>query len=198
MNSELELLVAAHEKQTIQVEFDIEIGDAKVPVILTAGDRFEIAQIQADIIQELVLTYRKKGWENEPINDSEWETDLARFTNPDVRKRMEEQKPGNLAQQQAERHARIRTIKELIPRFLKKSNGDKFLTTPKELEKFQEMIGANPALMQILATKYTELLQKETEIGEAVKNSSEQKSSENGSSQTPLLEDTKSGLSQEK
>jgi len=195
MNKELELLKKAHDKRTIKVEFDIEIGEEKVPVVLTAGDRFEIARIQADLIQELVIEYRKKGWENEKINQSEWETDLARFTNPDVRKRMEEQVPGNLAQQQAERHARIRTIKELIPRFLKKSDGAKLVKTPEELEIFQDMIGENPALMQLLATKYTELLQRETEIGEAVKNSSKQETLVSGSSETPSHEDTENGPS---
>ena len=175
MNNELQLLKKAHDNETIKVEFDITIGSTTVPVVLTAGDRFEIAKIQEDIVQEHYLGYSERGWDNKPVNEADWETDLENMK-PETREHFTKQKPKNLAQQMAQKFARVKTIKELIPRFLKTKDGKKLCPTQADLDTMQEMIGESPVLMQLLAEKYTDLLTQEVEIGKAVKNSSKQKS----------------------
>jgi len=180
MNNELELLKKAHKEETVSIDFPIEIGGESIPVSLTAGDRFEIIKIQDDLVTEEMIRYSEKGWDKRPIDESEWESDLNNIKDPELRKRIQAQKPKNLARQKAEKFAKMKTVQELIPRFLRTKTGAKLCQNDEEINILRDMVKESPKLMTLFAKKFSELMAKETEVGEAVKNSSKQKDSQNG------------------
>lgn len=174
MNKDLQLMKAAMDAEVVKVEFEIELGNKKFPVHFTSGDRFEMAEIQDNMLTEYLISYREKGWDEQPIEESKFKKLIEMAKDKKARERLIEQKPANLAEQKAQSFAIIRTVRELIPKYLKKPNDELLCPTEEDRKLFSQMIAENIKLFNLLMGKYFEMVNRENEIEEAVKNSSKQ------------------------
>jgi len=179
----IELLTNAYEKKLIKVEFEIPLGDSKsIPAVLTAPDVYSILEVQEEEYQGMYARYCEKGYDKKPVNEADWKKELAGYTNPETRKRVEDDKPTNLADQIAKKFSKIRTVHELIPRFLKNKDGKPLFETSEERAAFKGILCSDSQLMNLLAQKYLELTGKMAEVTDEVKNLSEPVGLESGSS----------------
>ena len=182
----LELLEAAHKAKSVDVSFTIPAGEQEIPVVITIGDKLEIAERQERFYNKFFVEYRKEGLDLEEIDEKKYKEDLDRFkanltgtkkANAEAVKNYEDRKPENLADQLANKYAMIFTIREVIPLYLKNPDGTPFLKSEKEIARMVSMIKEDNSLMTLLSGKYNELfLATNKEVGELVKNSPAQES----------------------
>jgi len=177
MNEAVKLMRAAQKKNEIRVEFTMEYHNVKVPAMLTQVDKFLIIERQDLVYKVAYVEYRNKGLDQEPIDEDEWSQGLEGL-DPETVKQLNESKPTNLAQQSAQRIARMKTIRQIIPEFLKDpQTGKRIFTEQEDLDFIQEVICSNMPLMTQLTNKFGELLRAEKEVADKAKNSSKQESS---------------------
>jgi len=165
----IDLFVAAHQKRVIDERLELPVGDGvTVSALLEAPDIYDIQGVQDILYRKVFAKYRKEGLHLEKIDEAEWERDLKLY-DPDVRKLQE--KPANYAQQGAEKTARVQTIQELIPKYLK-DPATKELLFPTEAEQvaFKKIIRSDPGLSSMLAKAYINIAKKLKEVSKQAKN----------------------------
>jgi hypothetical protein len=167
----IELLKASYDKKTIQVQFQIPLDNGHLDAILTAPDIYSLLEVQEEVYQGRYAELAKKGFKDMEFNEDDWRAELKSYKG-EVRKRAEEEKPKNLAEQIAKKFSKIRTIQELIPMFLRDRAGNKLFPDPEDRNKFREILCSNADLMNLLAQKYLELTSKISEVAREAKNSS--------------------------
>jgi len=180
----LDVLKKARDKKEIKVDFEIQLGDVTLKAILTAPDYYSIWEEQNLVYQEKLAEYKGRGLDQFPINLEEWESELEQklATVPktakdykqkikEVRKQHEQEKPRNLAEQQASKFSRILMVQKLLPKFLRHAESNEPLfETPQEQAEFTSYVKSDPALMRLLANKYLELINAINAVGESAKN----------------------------
>ena len=185
----LELIKAAHKKKTVSVNFHIPIDGVNVPVVLTVGDRFEIAETQDMYYNELYGKYEDKGLDKRRINKLEYEKELKQFKEglkgtPEENKKSietyEKGKPENRADQMANKWGRIRTIQEIVPRFLKTPEGEPVFKTESEIKEMIQVVREDNDLFSLLSENYVKLFSEVRKAEDAVKNLPKQENSESG------------------
>ncbi len=187
----IELIKSAYDKKTIRVQFQIPLpGDTgHVDAVLTAPDIYSILEVQEEVYQVKYADYVTKGHDKLPINESDWGKELKSYKG-DTRKRMEDEKPVNLADQMAKKFSKIRTIQELIPMFLRDRADKKLFPEPEDRTAFKEILCSNADLMNLLAQKYLELTSRINEVAREAKNSSKMAVLESGESENALPDAT--------
>ena len=185
----LELIRAAQKKKTVSVNFHIPIGDENVPVVLTVGDRFKIAETQDKFYNSLYAEYKSEELDKQPINNLEYEKEYKQFKEglkgtPEENKisieTYKKGKPENLADQMANKWGRIRTIQEIVPRFLKTPEGEPVFKTESEIKEMIRYVHEDNDLFSLLSENYVKLFSEVKKVEDAVKNSPEQENLESG------------------
>lgn len=167
----IEIIKNAYNKKKIELQFELPLDkDEKLDVVLTAPDVYAIIEVQEEMYQSKYAEYRDKAYDKRPINEADWQKEIELYEGT-AREQAEKDKPKNLAEQMAKKFAKIRTVQELIPMFLRDTKGNKVCETIEEREAFKEILCSNPDLMQLLAQKYIELSGMISKVGEKAKNS---------------------------
>lgn len=166
-----DLVRKANRSEKIEVTFDIEIGTEKFSALLTAPDMFEIAKQQERCKQKEYALCVEDGLQLRPINAEDWQDEIDKIEDSEVRKRLQESKPKNLADQIAEKNARLDTIRVLLPKALKNPEDRKPLfPTLDDQREFGEYISSHPSVMSLLTSKYVEIMNKLNEVNKTAKN----------------------------
>lgn len=181
----IDILEAANKGKTAEVRLEIPSTDGKTTVaaILTPPDVYSIQRTQDIIYKKQFCEYRKEGLDQELVDEDDWQAELDSYKDSEVRKRIAEDKPRNMAQQGAKRFSKIATIQELIPKYLKDLKGNLLFTTKEERDRFRDLLCSDIGLMNLLAEKYVELVTMTAEVADQVKNSSEPVNSTSGESE---------------
>jgi len=178
MSKAIELFRKAKEKKNIDIKFNIEYGEAKVPAKLSITDIFRIVEEQDLQYTERYTHFQELGWEDKPIMEAEWQEILSRV---DGKQKKALKKPKNLADQKAQKFTQLHTVKKLIPQFLKNPDTDKLLfPTKEEQAEFTDYISSDMNLFNLLLNKFVEAMSRINETGETVKNSSKPENSPSG------------------
>ena len=154
----IDLLRAANKSKIIQLHFAIPLdNDNTLKVILKAPDIYAIWEAQELSRRVAIGEATDKGLDAKPVTDAEWNKYLERFTDPDTRKSMETDRPANQAEKYALDVSYLRTIRELVPRYLCLPDGTKAFPTQAERDEFAEIMCSNRSIMSLLTDKYVEL-----------------------------------------
>ncbi|MDD5543894.1 MAG: hypothetical protein PHX83_12040 [Acidobacteriia bacterium] len=191
----IDIIKSAYEKKTISVQFQIPLpGDTgHVDAVLTAPDVYSILEVQEEVYQGRYAELRAKGFADMAVNEDDWRAEVKTFKG-EARKRIEEEKPRNLAEQMAKKFSKVRTIQELIPMFLKDRGGNKLFPTSDDRVAFKDILCSNADLMNLLAQKYLELTGKINEVAREAKNST-MKVLQSGESESTSPDATDTNLS---
>lgn len=182
MDNALQLLKQADRYKIHDEPLDIPLdGDSVIKAKLISPDLFELQEELEDLKKAALVEGRQKGWHKLPIDEDEWETELAGFKDTqdfkdlpgkDKKKRLEEiekAKPKNLAEQRAPYKARLRIVRYILPRLLRdRETGEKLFQSSDEINQMSEIIGSNPELMTLLSQAYTRLAAKNNKTAEEV------------------------------
>jgi len=168
----IDLLRAANKNKIIQLKFSIPLeGEQVLNVILKAPDIYAIWEAQELSKRDAIGLATKRGLDQYPVTDEEWNRYLERFSDPETRKAMDKDRPANQAEKYAIDIAYLRTVRELIPRYLCTTDGEKAFPTQEERDELYEIMCSNPAIMNLLTDRYVELSRMVNEARDAVKNS---------------------------
>ena len=195
MKNGIELLRAANKYKPVTAEIEIPLdGEDTLKVILHAPDIFAIQEEQEIVYQLKLAECVSKGMQKYPVPESEWvkemldlisevdrdkvfkithkpkESTIYSTVAEDMRKYLLKNKPSNLAELTAQRISKIQTVRELIPKFLKTSEGEPLIQTAEDHEYFKEVMANNLPLFTEITRAYTGLVKQMTEKREAVKN----------------------------
>ena len=185
--SPADLIRKANRSEKIEVTFDIpmvvEGAEEKISALLTAPDMFEIAKQQERCKQKEYMLCVNDGLHLNGINEEDWQNEISKIEDSDTRKRLQENKPKNLADQISEKNSRLDTIRVLLPKVLKNPETRQLLfPTIDDQKEFGEYISSHPSVMSLLTTKYIEIMNKLNEVNKTVKNlPAEQDSTNSGS-----------------
>jgi hypothetical protein len=186
----LDLLEKATQKDAIKIEFELfNDGETIVPAILAIGDRIAIGEIQDDVYDEYYQKYVNMGYDKSPMNEARWEGELKQLKNLNAIERLRSNKPMNLADQKAQKNARIRAIQKIVPTILYNTDMTLKYPTEEEQNRFRGIIATNQKLLILLITKYIELLTEIDKVEDAVKNSLELDASKSGEPETQSHKD---------
>ena len=167
----IDILIAAHKKKIIKENIDIPVEEGIViEAVLEAPDIYAIQELQDRIYRKMYAVCRKDGLDKEPIDEQEWEKELLIYDS-ETRELIAKSKPDNSAQQGSSKFAKIRTIQELIPLYLKDRKTNKPLFPDDESRlKFKEILCSDTNLSNLLAQAYVRLAKKIGEAGKQAKN----------------------------
>ena len=202
--SAIELIEAAQKKKVVKVDFDFPLGDKKVlPMSLHSPDIFTIQEIQDINYRAKYAEYRKRGLNEEPIDEEIWQKDLkdqkkeldkigaSKQVIADTLQAFEDDKPLNMAQEGAQRYSKLKTSLDILPMFLREpKTGEVLFKTQDERDRFKLVISSDMSLRSLLLNKYVELTNLISETTEQAKNSSGGDDSVSGKPETPLQDDT--------
>jgi len=166
----IELLKAANEKKLIQVNFDIPCGEEPIKATLRAPDAYEIWEAQELKKRQALAKALKAGLRGLPVDEEEWQAELARYTEEETRVKMAKDRPVDQAEQYARKVAGLRTIMDLLPKYLRDDKGQLLFPTEEEQADFLEIMTNDPEIMTLLMNKYVELSNKVRKVGDEVKN----------------------------
>lgn len=167
----IDLLRAANKNKILEIRFAIPLdGDKVLNVILKAPDIYAIWEAQELAKRVAMAEATDKGLAEKSVSDKEWAKYLERFTDKDTRKSMESDRPANQAEKYALDVSYLRTIRELVPRFLCTTDGAKAFPTQAERDEFSEIMCSNREIMNLLTDKYIELSKMVKKAQEAIKN----------------------------
>uniref|UniRef100_A0A6M3JYX0 Uncharacterized protein n=1 Tax=viral metagenome TaxID=1070528 RepID=A0A6M3JYX0_9ZZZZ len=167
----IDLLIAAHRKRVIVENIDIPVEEGVIiEAVLEAPDIYAIQELQDRIYRKMYEVYRQDGLDQAPIDEKEWERELLLY-DVETRELIVKTKPDNSAQQGAGKFAKIRTIQELIPQYLKDRKTNKPLCPDDDSrKKFKEILCSDTNLSNLLAQAYVRLAKKIGEAGKQAKN----------------------------
>jgi len=196
----IDLLMAANEERLIEHIFDLPVSDKKTyKCKITATDFHKISGDE-DIIYELMYDEcRNEGLENLPVNEAKWDVFIkvavelrrANLKQQNENKPKEEQlskkemdkkiatfrdevekdKPVNLADQKAREKTKDKSIRYIVPKYIRDAEtGDLMFPTKEEREKFLDLMMVNGNLTGIIFGAYVELMNKIKEVKNKVKN----------------------------
>ena len=165
----LDLIEKAHKNDIIQV--DIDLGG--VVTVLTLADANEMFKEQKKAYRDRYDFYKKeKGYDAEKVDGKEWNRYLKIFEKDEDRKRVEGEKPKNLAEQLADSDTRTVMLEKLIPKYLRnKTDGKLICDSDERLNRMSRLLMSTPKLQNLIIQKITELTGKLGEVKEQAKNS---------------------------
>ena len=167
----IDLLRAANKNKLIQIRFAIPLdGENVLNVILKAPDIYAIWEAQELSRRVAIGEATEKGLDARPVSDAEWAKYLERFIDPETRKSMEADRPANQAEKYALDVSYLRTIRELVPRYLCTTSGEKAFPTQTERDEFAEIMCSNRQIMSLLTDRYVELSRMVREAQKEIKN----------------------------
>lgn len=163
-----ELLDKALAEAVVKASVRLRIGDHEVTACLQSVDLLDIAQKQRLIRNKHYQAYCEQGLHDKPVNQRDWELTL-RMASPDVRERLKNEPPLNLAEQSANHSTMMEMFTELLPEKLRTEKGELLFPVPGNLEKFKTLVKTDMTLFRQLVELYHAVSQKEKRIGDAVK-----------------------------
>ena len=176
MNKAIELIKKAREKQDLDVVFDLEVYGETIPILLSTIDYYDIIEAQDIEYKAAFARYRKKGLDEEPIDEVAWETGLKAY-NKETQEILKKEKPQNMAQEAAQKFSKMKTIFDIIPKYMKDPKTKLALFPTKEDQEYiKELLSSDAKFMGLISEKFGELLSKSQEQKDTVKNSSKQES----------------------
>lgn len=196
----IDFLIRANENKTKAVRFDLPPNHPNaMEAIMTAPDMFLITEEQEKIYQKKYSECLEDGLGGKPINEADWKKDAEdtlrvqresahkagrKFDEKEARANIEKNKPVDLAQQVAQKISKLRTIQEIIPKVIRKADGNLMFPTREEQQKFKDLVCSDMKLFSYLSEKYIELFTEVTKEEAEVKNLSAEENSANGSSRS--------------
>lgn len=168
----IDILMAANKNKLLQVEIEIPYGDKSKKAFLRTPDAWSIWEEQ-DLKRRHALNKAvKEGLRGVEIDQAEWEKELAQYKDEDTRARMAIDPPSDQAEQYARKVAGLRTIIDLIPRYLRDEDGSLLFPSHDEQNLFVEILTNDTELMNAILAKYVELTTKIKDTGTEIKNES--------------------------
>jgi len=171
----LEIIRSANEKRQVQVDFNITIDGVDIPVTMKNIDLIKVSQIQQMALEKALYECRKDNLHLLPINEERWQQHLERATQnlrgkikKEVLRRMEKEKPKNLAEQIALEISWYETGRKYIPQIL--YCGDYLLFDESNIDDYYKII-KDMDLLTLLVNKFAELRTLQFEVEDAAKNS---------------------------
>lgn len=177
MNKTIDLIQKARDKQDLDVFFDLDVNGEKIPVLLSTIDYFDIIEAQDVEYNKCFAKYRREGLDQEPIDEGKWQKELKQYKDKEIRDARAKEKPQNMAEQSAQRFSQMKTMTEIIPRYMRDPKTRKLLfQTPDEQAYMKELIRSDMNIFTQVSKRYGELFTKMKEKKDEVKNSLKQES----------------------
>ena len=164
--SNIELLKKAYKDDTIEIEFDA----GGVMASLNLADIQSIFSEQSQLQDLKYAEYAEKGFDQKPINEHAWKKFIGGIEDEKHKKRLEEDKPENLAEQFADRDTRNLILSELVPRHLKDPKTKKRLFTDAGAVEFGQLVLSTPKLARLLNNEIMKMTEQVDKIRETAKN----------------------------
>lgn len=181
----IDILKAANEKKRIEVE--IIFPDTDLHAFLRAPDQYKIFEKQELLKRVAYGEAIRNNLANIPILEKEYRDETEREVDkiakaPELsdeekaervkryRESREREKPGDQAEQYANKVASYRTIIELIPQYLRDEKGNLLFPDAKAQGDFYEILTSDQALLDLLTRKYLELSDKINQARAEIKN----------------------------
>ena len=165
--SAMELLRKAYKDDVIEVEF--ELGGGLI-VKLSLADAQEMFEEQKKAYRKIYDEYCVDHKDEKPIDTEEWDRYVALFDDEETKKRIEIEKPKNLAEQLADSDTRLTMMKDLLGKYLRNPEGTlHFETVEKQIE-FGRFVISTPKLQKLITQKLIELTDKIASLKETAKN----------------------------
>lgn len=170
-NKTLEMLRAAREKKRIEIVFEIPLGDTKLKAMLCGVDKYRLAE-KIDVKKSyLYKEYCKDGLDKKSFDELEWQKDLANYKDAKIRERVAKEPPANLAEQKADKWARIYASHELIPQYLRDPETKEVLLDEESQKVLREIAEEDTELQNLLTENFLKLFRETQEVAEEAKNS---------------------------
>lgn len=171
--SAMELLRKAYKDDVIEVEF--ELGGGLI-VKLSLADAQEMFDEQKKTYRKVYGEYcddfkNKNPEESIPqIDVEEWDRYVALFDDAETKKRIEIEKPKNLAEQLADSDTRLTMMKDLLGKYLRNPEGTLHFETAEKQIEFGRFVISTPKLQKLITQKLIELTDKIASLKETAKN----------------------------
>ena len=161
------MIKAAYADDIIESDFDLGSG---IVGSLSLSDMNDIIQEQARIEEIKRSEYMEKYGET-PINETKWDAYIATIEDPDNKKRINDKKPANLAEQFADADTRLIIMTELLPkRIRKKGTMELLFPEEKDQKEFGRLIIDAPKLGQKVQNVILEMMSKVPKVRDKAKN----------------------------
>ena len=151
------------------IETDIDLGGGIIGS-LALSDLNNIIQEQARIEEVKRSEYMEK-FGSTPINETKWDAYIATIDDPDNKKRINDKKPANLAEQFADADTRLIIMTELLPKWIRKKGTLEFLfPDEKDQKEFGRLIIDAPKLGEKVQNVILEMMSKVPKVRDKAKN----------------------------
>jgi len=175
--SAIELLKRANQGAILEAVFQIPAGDDTfIDAKLTAPDVVEIWQ-ESDLQRTaLWAKAQEAGLVGKPVDEAKWQAEFERYKSSEGVKQEDidayaDKKPKDLAEQYANEHAGINTVRNIIPRYLKNLDNTHLLPTEQDREDFRRIMARNSDIFKAISDIYVSLSRQIAAEKETVKNS---------------------------
>lgn len=173
-NKALEILKAANEKRAVQIDFILPVDGYEIPVTMKNLDIIEVSRIQQIALEKEYYRAQQEGLDVLPVNEERWQRYVERSTEnvsgkakKDIIKRLEKEKPQNLAQQVAMEASWYETGRKYIPKILYVA--DEPLFNENNIDEYYQLI-QDMDILTLLINKFAELVAMQRNVEEAGKN----------------------------
>lgn len=168
----IDVIRKANRSEKIEEKFEIVVSGQPIKMSISMPDVFTIMRDQERAYQKEYAICVLEGMDQMDINEAQWEKGLSEITDEDAKKALIDSKPETLAEQTAQKNARLATIQTLIPRILRDpETGNLICTNRSDQEELGNYLSNNSEAMRIITEKWASIMNKYAETRQAVKNS---------------------------
>ncbi len=168
--SAIDILRQANKNAILEASFQIPIGDGNfLDAKLTAPDVVEIWQESELQRKALWAKAQEAGLVGKPINESEWREELAKLKKEE-KEDFIAKKPKDLAEQYANQHAGINTVRNIIPRYIRDLDDNYLFQSEQDRDDFRRIMSRSSDIFKAISDVYVSLSRQVMEEKEAIKN----------------------------
>ena len=169
----MQLIRKANNEQALFEDFELTLFEKAYKLRISMPDIFDIIQDQQLAKSEAYAKCRAAGLTEYSIDQEKWDKQLKAIEDPELRKQLEDKKPLNLAQQEAEEISRLTTIRTLLPKIIRYAKNEELLCkTSDDRIQLGKYMANNSACLNIITEAWSKIMVRYSQVQDTVKNSS--------------------------